>query len=118
VFLPGVLEPKGLRGRYASEPEKKRIMATEIVTLPPLARLSKIEQFPRSLLGYAFRVQITIKLVADVLEVRCAHCQRLLDIHSNRRDAYFPAADFLDHVCAAPVHQAAFQERINPQIQR
>ena len=78
-----------------------------------LPGLSKIEQFPRSLLGYAFQMQITIKLVADVLEVRCAYCQRLLDMQSNRRDAYFPAGDFLDHVCAAPVHHAAFQERIN-----
>jgi hypothetical protein len=63
-------------------------------------------------------VQITIKLVADMLEVRCAHCLRLLDTLGNRRDAYFRAGDFIDHVCAAPAHQAAFQERINPQIGR
>jgi hypothetical protein len=38
-------------------------------------------------------MQITIKLIADVLEVRCADCQSLLDMHSNRRDAYFPAEE-------------------------
>jgi hypothetical protein len=89
-----------------------------IVTLPPLAQVSKIEQFPRSLLRYAFPVQITVKLIANVFEVRCAHCQRLLDTLSNRRDTCFRAGDFLDHVCAAPAQQPAFQERINPQIGR
>ena len=62
-------------------------------------------------------MRITINLVADMLELRCEACKQLLETIANKRDSYFRAGDFMDHVCAVPIHDAA-QKRINPQIGR
>jgi hypothetical protein len=63
-------------------------------------------------------MRITVKLVADVIELRCEACQQLLETLPDSRTAYFRAADFIDHLCAEPRHEAAMQERVNPQIGR
>jgi hypothetical protein len=59
-------------------------------------------------------MKIDIRLHADLFEMRCASCGKLLETIPNRRDSYFRAGDFLDHVCPAPMHEVAEYERVNP----
>jgi hypothetical protein len=60
-------------------------------------------------------MKIDIRLHADMFEMRCAECGKLLETLPNRLDSHFRAADFLSHVCPQPVHEASY-ERVNPRI--
>jgi hypothetical protein len=59
-------------------------------------------------------MRIDVRLHADHYEMRCAECGKLLDVLPNMRSSHFRAADLMDHICPAPVHEAAPHERINP----